>query len=125
RKPATLQAHSVQHVGVGVAFGAGHGVGQHIAREGRATPDVGVSANPNIVVYRAQRAHHRPLFDSDVTRKSGSVDQHDVVADEAIVPDMSVGHDQHMAANAGHSAAFGGAARDGDIFANDIMIANF
>src|ERR1019366_7673273 len=93
RKSATLQAHFIQHVRVGVAFGAGHGVRQHISREGRPTPDVGVSANTNILVYRAQRAHHGPLFDRYATCQGGSVDQHDVIADKAIVPDVGVGHD--------------------------------
>ena len=70
RKPAALQANFVQHVGVGIAFGAGHGVGQHILRNRRASANVGVSADAHVLMHRAQRAHYRPLFHRHMTRQA-------------------------------------------------------
>ena len=47
-----------------------------------------------------------------------------MVADDAIMRDMGVGHDQRVAANASQSAALDGAAVDGDKLANLVVVAN-
>ena len=76
------------------------------------------------VMDRAQRSHHRPLSDRDVAAQGRGIGQDDVVADDAIVRDMGVGHDQRVAANAGQSAALDGAAVDGDKLANLVVVAD-
>src|SRR3981189_2869347 len=77
------------------------------------------------MVYRTKRADLSPLLDGDVASESCRVRKNDVVADDAIMRDVGVRHDQDVAAHAGEPTAFHGATADGDEFANLVVIANF
>ena len=52
------------------------------------------------------------------------IGQNDVVADDAIVRDVSVGHHQRVAADASHPAALDRAPVDGDKLANLVVVAD-
>src|SRR5208337_1456417 len=121
---APLQAGFVQHVGVCVALGASHGIRQHIPRDRGSTPDIGMSADANELMDRTKRADNCPLLNGDMTCERGSIDQHGVIANQTVVPNMRVRHDQSMAADAGNSSAFRGSAIDGYIFADHIVVAH-
>ena len=56
-------------------------------------------ADAHEVVHRAERAHLRPIFHGHVSAKRRGVRQKHVVADSAIVRNVRVGHDQHVAAD--------------------------
>src|SRR6266496_2047821 len=88
-----LEAGGVQSVGVGVASGNGFGKGKHVAGDGGAASDKGVSANADKMVHRTKRAHRSPLFDDYMASQSCSVGQNDMVADYAVVGNVAVGHD--------------------------------
>ena len=87
--------------------------------------DVGVFSNAAELVDRAEGADLGVIFDGDVAGESGAVDENGVIADEAIVGDVRVGHDQVMAADAGDGAAFDRAAIDRTEFAEFIFVADF
>jgi hypothetical protein len=75
-------------------------------------------------MHRAKRADNSPLFDRDMSRQRGCVHQHGMIANHAVVPDMRVGHDEDVAADACDASALGGAARDGDVLTDDVVIAD-
>ena len=81
-------------------------------------------SDANKMMDRAQRSHHRPLSDGDMSSQGRGVGQDDVVSDHAIVRDVGVSHDQGVVANTSDSAAFDGAAVDGDKLANLVVIAD-
>ena len=81
-------------------------------------------ANSNEVVYGTERANYSPFFDDDMAAQSCGIGKDDVAPDYAIMRNVGVGHDQGMAANARQPSALGGAAIDGDKFADDIVVAD-
>jgi hypothetical protein len=89
-----------------------------------ATADVGVGSDSRELVHGRESADGGPLFDGDVSGECGGVGHDDVVADEAVVSDMCVGHDEAMTADLRELAAFDGAAMDGDVFADLVMVAD-
>jgi len=104
---------------------AGHGEGENILRNRGAAANIRVSANAHELVYRAKRAYHSPFFHGDVPGERGCIHQHGVIANLTIMPDVGIGHDENMAANPGNAAAFIGAAIDGHILADDVVLADF
>ena len=121
---AALEAGGVQSVGMGVASGNGFGKGKHVAGDGGAASDKGVGTDANKMVHRTKRAHRRPFFDDDMASKSCGVGEDDVVADDAIMCDVGVGHDQRVIADAGQASALCSAAIDGDKFADGVVVAD-
>src|SRR5208337_1942307 len=124
RKTTSLQTEFVQHVGMGVAFSTGHRVRQHILGNRRPTTDVGMGSNAHELMHRTECTNHRPLLNGDMTCQCGGIDQHRVIADEAIVPYMCIGHDENMAANASDAAALCSPAVDSDTLADDVVVAH-
>src|ERR1700687_3721880 len=72
----------------------------------------------------AKRSHHRPFSDRDVPPQGCGIGQDDVVADDAIVCNMRIGHDQRVTAYAGHSAALDRTPVDGDKLANFVVVSD-
>src|ERR1700751_3611788 len=125
RKAAPLEADFIHAVGVNVACCGSHGKRQHMLRDGCAAPNIGMCSNPHVLMYRAQRAHHGPFFDRHMPRESRAIDQHGVVSDNRIVPNMRIRHDQGVAAHLGHASAFYRASIDRHALANFVVVANF
>src|SRR5208283_899472 len=124
RKATALESDLIHSIGVRVARRRGHGKRQDILGDGGAASDVGMRPNAHKLMHRAKRAHHSPFFHRHMPAQCRAVHQHAVVANHAVVPDVGVGHDQDMAADASESAAFHGTAADGHAFANLIVVAN-
>src|SRR5579863_5726321 len=103
---AALEANRVQPVGLHVAGGGSFGKGKNVAGDGRPAADKRVRTDANEVMHGAECAYLGPLADRDVATESGRIGQDDVVSDFAIMSNVSVSHDQDVAAHAGQSAAF-------------------
>src|SRR5438477_9110862 len=84
-----------------------------------------MSANAHKVVHRAESADRGPFLDDHMTTKRSCVGQDHVISDDAIVCDMSVSHDQNVAAHTSQPATLHGATIDGGKFADHIVIADF
>jgi hypothetical protein len=122
---AALEAGGVQSIGVGVAGGDGFGKGQHVAGDSGAAANEGVGTDANKMVHRAKRAHRGPFFHDDMASQSCGVGEDNVVADHAVMGHVGVGHDQGVIADAGEASTLGGAAIDGDKFADGVIVADF
>src|SRR5271167_990784 len=83
-----------------------------------------MSANAHELMHWTECPDDCPLLNRDVPCERGRVDQHSVIANKTVVPDVRVRHDESMAADAGHSPAFHGSTSDGHVLANDIVIAH-
>src|SRR5579859_1144738 len=60
-----------------------------------------------------------------MTGESCAIHQHGMVADDRIVAHVGICHDQRVAPDGGHAAAFDRAPIDGRVFANHIVAAHF
>src|SRR6266849_4231524 len=81
-------------------------------------------ADPDKLVHRAQRSHHRPFFHGHVTGQGSAVYQHDAVADHTIMSHMGVSHDQSMAADASDAAALRCTPIEGNVLPDYVMVAD-
>jgi len=124
RESAPLQSDFVHEIRVRFARGRRHREGQHILRDGRSTADIRMRANAHKLMDRAQRSHNRPLFDHYVASKCRAVHQHDVITNDAVMPDMRVRHDQQMASDLRQPPAFQRATIERHIFADLVVIAD-
>lgn len=124
RESTALKADFIHSVRAVVTGGADQRERQHVLCDGRAPADVGVRADTHELVHRAKRPDHSPFFHRDMARERSPVDQHGVIADDTIVPNVRVRHDERMAADASGSSAFFGSAIERDALANDIVVAN-
>ena len=95
---------------------------KHIFGDRCAAADVGVHANANKLMDWAHCPHHRPFSHDYVSPKRGGIGQNHPISDYTIMRDVSVGHDERVIADAGHSSAFWRAAVDGDKFTNDVVL---
>src|ERR1700722_20555542 len=94
RKATPLEANFVHSVGVRLARGRGHRKRQDILCDGGTAADVGVGADAHELMHRTKRAHHSPFLYDDMTAQRRAVHQHAVVADNAVVSIMRIGHTQ-------------------------------
>src|SRR3974390_1629803 len=125
REAPALQSNLIQRVSVGATLSAGHRIGKHILRDDGAATDISVRADACVLVNRTQRPDHRPLLHGDVPGEGGSVDEHGMIADDAVMSYVCVGHDQYVVSDARRAAALRGTTADGNEFPDDIPVANF
>src|SRR5579863_6179362 len=97
---AALEADRIQSVGLHIAGGGSLGEWKNVAGDGRPAADKRVRADANEVMHGAECAYLGPLADRDVAAESRCVGQDDVVSDFAIMSNVSVSHDQDVAAHA-------------------------
>ena len=64
------------------------------------------------------------IIDANMPPQGGGIGQDDVVADDAVVGDVGIGHEQIVVADAGNAASPLGAAIDGNTLAKDIVVAD-
>ena len=76
------------------------------------------------LVDQGETAEDDPVVDGHVAGQRRGVGENRVVADHAIMGDVHVGHQPVVVADAGHPAAFLGAAIEGDEFADHVAVAN-
>jgi len=87
-------------------------------------PIIAMGADAHELVDGAKRGQYCVLFHDDVSRKCGTIYEHGVVADLAVVSDVRVGHDEGVVSDAGDAAALFRASTDGDGFADDVVVAD-
>src|ERR1700757_3794113 len=75
-------------------------------------------------MHRAQCAYHRILLDRYMSGERGSIDQHRVIADLAVMTNVRVRHDEDMIANPGCASALIRSAINGHVFSNYVFVAN-
>src|SRR5256885_14610722 len=79
-------------------------------------------ATPGELVHRRKSSAGGRFFDDDVSGKRGVVGHDHVVANETIVRNVGVRHEQAVTAELCESAAAGSATMDGDALANMIVV---
>ena len=121
---SSLQSDGIHPESVRVAFGGSLRKWQHILRDRRSSADIGVCANSYELVHRTEGPHHGPILHRDMPPKSRSIGHDDMVANDAIMRDVRVGHEERVIPHAGQAAAFDRAPIDGDEFPNLVVIAD-
>ena len=105
-----------------VDFGGG-GVGGDIFSEaGDALAD-GEGADADELMEDGAAADEDAIADGDVAGEEGVIGDDDVITEEAIVGDVGACHEEAVVADGG-GVAFGGAAVDGTMFAELVMVAD-
>src|SRR5262245_43912951 len=121
---ASLQAHRVQAVRTRLARRGHFSKRQNILGDNRAAANVGMCTDAHKLMHAAKRADYRPFFHDNVTGYGRAIDKHRPVADDGVVANMRVGHDQRVAAQASYPAAFDRAPVDGDALSDNVMVAD-
>ena len=82
-------------------------------------------SNSHKVVDRAKSADRGPLLDDNVAAKRRRIGENDVIANDAIVRNVGICHDERVAAHVGEPAALYGATIDSGELADHIVISYF
>src|ERR1043166_8112872 len=107
--PATLHAGYVKAITLRVVADRQR-KRQRIFDNDRVTTDVSLFANAAELMDTGVSTDVRAILDHDVARERRSISHDDAVADQAIVRDMRLGHDEAIVADAcDHAAACGAA----------------
>src|SRR5215469_1364085 len=101
-----------------------HHVGRHVAREDGAAADEGMRADLDELVHGGEPADDHPVADLDVTAEGSAVGEHGVIADLAVMRHVRVGHEEIVAADAGHPLVMGGAAIGSGELAEHVAVAD-
>src|SRR3954469_4600725 len=118
-----LEADGVQAV-AGRLLPHGLDERQHVHRGHGVAPHVGVPAHPAELVDGAEGADVGVVVHLDVPGQGGAVGEDDAAPHLAVVPDVSVGHEQAVAPHPGDAAALGRAAVDGAELPEDVAVAD-
>src|SRR4029079_8598856 len=102
----------------------GQGKRQCILDDYRVTTDVGFFADAAELMHTGIRADVRAIFDHDMSGKRGCVCHDDAIADQAIVRDVCLGHNQAVVDEASQHAAAGSASMNGYEFAYLVALAD-
>jgi len=97
---------------------------QRIFHDDRVTADLRLFADATKLVHAGIRADVRAILDYDVTRERGRVCHDDAIADQAIVRNVGLGHDQTIVADPREHSAPGGATMNRDELADVVALAN-
>ena len=123
-KAAAPQTHDIDAVNLDAPLVHGTRERQHILGNHGVTANIGVAPHAAELVNAAEGADGGVVFDDDVARQGGPVAQDGIVAYQAIVGNVHVGHDQVEAAQPGQRAPTLGAAMDADELADAVVVAN-
>jgi hypothetical protein len=83
--------------------------------------DEGVGADPRPLLHCGKAAEDRVLADLDMAAKRDGVDEHDVIAEHAVMGDMGADHEKAVRADRRLLLAARRAAVDRDVLANDAV----
>ncbi len=120
---ATLQAHEVDATGSG-----GIAIHDHEGRD--VLDDFGTASNDRVgsdaaeLVHGGQTGDDDVVLDDDVAGEADGIGEDDVIAELAIVGDVRIAEQQVVGADA-RGQFLEGAAMDGGVFAEDVVIADF
>src|SRR5258708_3154664 len=123
RKAAALEAFAVDAVGTGHVAGGGDERRQ-VLRQIRAHAGKGVRADMHELVDQRRGAEDRPVAHRDVAGELAGGGEDRVAADLAVVRGVHVGHDPGVAAEARHPPIQRGAARERDVLADGVVVAD-
>ncbi len=101
-----------------------HHVRRHIARDDRTPTNECVGADLHELMHGGETAKRHPVADLYVTAERGTVREHGVVANDAIVRHVRIRHEQVVVADAGHALIVRRAAIDGAVLAKDVPVAD-
>src|SRR5581483_2866766 len=121
---ATFEADCVQSIRMSTAFRGGLRKRQNVANDSRPPAYVRMRADADELMHWTERANDDPVFHDDMTAQRCGVGENRVVSDQAIMCDVSVGHDQVVAADLGQPSTLDGPAIQGHEFADNVVIAN-
>jgi len=124
RETVTLEAHDVES-GQDGTIAERHAVRDEIILDPRHATDKRVSADANKLMHGAKTAENRVLAHGDMSGEGRIVDHDYMVGELAVVGDMRADHQEAVGTDAGDTTAALGARIDGDVFANDSVIADF
>src|SRR5258708_27819510 len=97
---------------------------RHVLRNDGASADVSVASNAAELVHRAEGSHIRIIIDNHVPGKRGAIRENGVAADNAIVSDVRIRHEQIVAADPRNAASLLGTAADRGKFSKPVFITN-
>src|SRR5690606_23581791 len=103
-----LQTHAVQAV-MHSRVAARHGKRQHVAVGGAAGAEHGVGAHAAVLVHHGARTYHGVIADLHVAPELHAGGEHAAMAHVAVVRHVGVAHDQRAGAYAGGAALARGA----------------
>src|SRR6266704_5443811 len=121
---APFQTNGIHTVSARFTRSNALGKGKHILGDDGAAADVSMSTHAVELMDRGKCAHGRPVLHRDVASQRCGVGHDHVITHRTVMADVSVSHNQSMAAQSGETAAFGRTAADGDIFANGVVVTN-
>ena len=90
-----------------------------------AVADHGVGANAHELVHHRRATHDDVVFDVDVPGEDDVVGEGGVVANDAVMREVDIGHDPVAVAEDGFADVLHGAAVEGDEFADGVVVADF
>ena len=122
RKPRPPQADGVHAAHLGRATGRAH-VGRRVLNETRGTPHDAVRADAHELMHAGYPPHHRPIFNLDVARQGRQAGHDDVVAENAVVRDVGLRHDEIVRSDFSTAARCRAAVDDGQ-FTNVALVAD-
>src|SRR5690606_22264423 len=123
-KTATLQTHSV-HAAHSRRCTTDNHIGRHIVGNVRHAPNHRVCADAQELVYTGITAEDGPVIYLYVAGQTGVVGKHSVVANDAVVCNVHIGHKQVVAANTGISTTGAGTAVQCGTFTDNVVVADF
>src|SRR5690606_11884329 len=123
RETAALQAHDIEAAEVGVVADR-RTERDEIGRHQGARADERVAAGAGVLVDGGQATEESVVADLSVAADSGGLSHDDVVVDDAIVGDVAIAHDQTIIADRRDAAPAHGAAVNGGVFADDVVVAD-
>src|SRR5215203_5351914 len=123
RITATLHAGDVKPVALRVVTD-GQSKRQRIFDDDRVATDIGFFADAAELVHTGIRANVSAVLDHYMTGEGGSVCHDDAVADQAVVRDVRLGHDEAVVADSREHSAAGSSPVNGDEFAYLVTLAD-
>src|SRR2546421_6015221 len=124
RVPARAHADFVQAITLGVITD-GQRKRQSVFHHHRVTADISLAANTTELMHARIRPYVRVVFDDYVARQRRGVGHYDMIANQAIVRDVCLGHEETIVAGLSNAAAAFCASMNRHELANAIAPSNF
>src|SRR5690606_19517977 len=102
-----------------------HHVSRYIFANRRSHAAEAVGADTAILMHQSEAAQNRPIADAHMSRQRGVIDQNAMIANNAVVTNMHIGHQQIVVTYSGFAAILHSAAMNGDAFTNNVVIAHY
>src|SRR6266852_6399442 len=90
---APFQSNGIYAVGARLTRRNAFGEGKNVLGDDGAAADISMSTHAVKLMDRGKRAHGRPILHGDVASQCGRVGHNHMVAQGAVVSDVSISHD--------------------------------